>query len=198
LIEEFRHSRLLALDSTTRRLIGNDAQHRNGGHPGIGEGQFMGFEMETFKITYNQTTITVPIDVSVNYLRRRFNTAGILGVLLPTGVEYDLESTNRLPLASLDTVLLTENVPLEADGSKIRKFKIFVSTGHNDGTGDPKQAKITAANVELESNTWIQEQRNNIKVIDIQVIVDSKQHGNQSWNGACVSTVVVHYYDIYR
>jgi hypothetical protein len=155
LIEEFRHSRLLALDSTTRRLIGNDAQHRNGN---------WGRQMETFKITYNQTTITVPIDVSVNYLRRRFNTAGILGVLLPTGVEYDLESTNRLPLASLDTVLLTENVPLEADGSKIRKFKIFVSTGYNDGTGDPKQAKITAANVELESNTWIQEQRNNIKV----------------------------------
>jgi hypothetical protein len=93
---------------------------------------------------------------------------------------------------------LTDDALRELDRSKIRKFKIFVSTGYNDGTGDPKQAKITAANVELESNTWIQEQRNNIQVIDIQVTVNSKQHGNQGWNGACVSTVVVHYYDIYR
>jgi hypothetical protein len=52
----------------------------------------MGFQMETFKITHNQTTITVPIDVSVNYLRRGFSTTSILGVLLPTGVEFDLES----------------------------------------------------------------------------------------------------------
>lgn len=154
--------------------------------------------METFKITNHQTTITVPIDVSLNYLRRRFNTGSILGVLLPNGVEFDLESSNRLQLASLDTILLTEDATREGDGAKIRKFKIFVSTGYNDTTGEPRQAKITAANVELESNTWIQEQRNNIQVIDIQVSVDSKQHGHSNWNGACVSTVVVHYYDIYR
>jgi hypothetical protein len=150
--------------------------------------------MDTFRITYNRQTIIVPIDVTVHYLRRRFSTQDILGVLLPNGVEYDLESTNnRSPLTSLDTVLITEESIQQEIGLNLRKVKIFVSTGYHDCSGDPKQAKTTALAVETEYNTWIQQQGPNFKILDVQVNIDSKQHGNLNWHGACVSSIVVHY-----
>jgi hypothetical protein len=75
-----------------------------------------------------------------------------------------------------------------------RRVQTFVSTGYNDGSGVPTQAKTTVAAAETAAGAWL-DAHANIDVLRIDVVVDSKNHGLDTWNGACVTTYAVHYFD---
>jgi hypothetical protein len=78
----------------------------------------------------------------------------------------------------------------------MRRVKTFVATGYNDGTGNPAQAVATIAKVQGQCDGWTIDNRGRIDIVDIQVVVDSKNHSGFVWHGACVSTMIVHYYEI--
>lgn len=45
-------------------------------------------------------------------------------------------------------------------------------------------------------NEWITQLRGGVEIIDIKVTVDSKNHSGHAWNGSCVTTIEVHFYEL--
>jgi hypothetical protein len=87
--------------------------------------------------------------------------------------------------------------PVRLDKSSLgpRRVKVFAAAGYNDATGNPCQAVTTAGSAEQLCDAWLDEMKDRIIVADIDVLVDSKQHGQQGWNGACVASIAVHFFD---
>ncbi len=78
----------------------------------------------------------------------------------------------------------------------MRRVKLFVETGYNDNSGTPHQAKVVSEAAQAACDSWITQSRGAVEVIDIQVTVDSKNHSGHAWNGACVTTISVHFYEL--